>query len=46
MKINVCPGDDIQTFYPFEKDEYNVLDDPKLIQTNLTELDVENVSWT
>ena len=45
MKVNVCPGDDLQKFYPFEA-EYgqDVLDDPKLIQTNLTELDVESVS--
>ena len=28
VKIDVCPGDDLQTFYPSEADGENVLDDP------------------
>ena len=28
MKIDVCPEDDLQAFYPSEADGYNVLDDP------------------
>ena len=40
--INVCPGDDLQTFYPSEADA-NVLDrGSKLIQTNLTEAYVKH----
>ena len=27
MKINVCPGDDLKTFYPSEVDGENLLDD-------------------
>ena len=40
MKIDVCRGD-LQTLYPSEADEKNVMDDTKLIKTNLTEPDVE-----
>ena len=41
MKIDVCPGEDLQTLYPSEADEENVMNDTKLIKTNLTEPDVE-----
>ena len=41
MKIDVYRGEDLQTFYPSEADEENVMDDTKLIKTNLTEPDVE-----
>ena len=41
MKIDVCRGEDLQTLYPSEADEKNVMDDTKLIKTNLTEPDVE-----
>ena len=41
MKIDVCRGEDLQTLYPSEADEENVMDDTKLIKTNLTEPDVE-----
>ena len=41
MKIDVCRGEDLQTFYPSEADEENVMDDTKLIKTNLTEPGVE-----
>ena len=43
MKVFGSPGDDLQTFYPSEADGYNVLDDTKFIQTNVTEPDVEHV---
>jgi len=32
VKVDVCPGDDLQTFYPSESVRRS-----KLIQTNLTE---------
>ena len=41
MKIEVCRGEDLQTLYPSEADAENVMDDTKLIKTNLTEPDVE-----
>ena len=41
MKNDVCRGEDLQTLYPSEADEKNVMDDTKLIKTNLTEPDVE-----
>ena len=41
MKIDVCRGEDLQTLYRSEADEKNVMDDTKLIKTNLTEPDVE-----
>ena len=41
MKIDVSRGEDLQTLYPSEADEKNVMDDTKLIKTNLTEPDVE-----
>ena len=28
MKIDVCPGDDLQKDYPSKADGYNVSDDP------------------
>ena len=42
VKINECPGDDLQTLYPSEADvRIERVGRSKLIQTNLTEPDVE-----
>ena len=41
MKIGVCPGDDLRTFYPSEADGQNVLDDSNSFRR--TEVDVELV---
>ena len=42
VKINVCLGDDLQTLYPSEADvRIERVGRSKLIQTNLTEPDVE-----
>ena len=42
VKINVCLGDDLQTLYPSEADVWiERVGRSKLIQTNLTEPDVE-----
>ena len=41
MKIDVYRGEHLQTLYPSEADGENVMDDPKLIKTNLTVPDVE-----
>lgn len=41
MKIDVCRGEDLQTLYSSEADGENVMDDTKLIKTNLTEPDVD-----
>ena len=40
MKIDVCPGDDLQTFYPSEADSRWIerVGRSKLIHSNLTEL--------
>ena len=39
VKSDVCPEDDLQTFYPSEADGKNVLDDPNsFIRTQLTKL--------
>ena len=43
MKIDVCPGDDLQTFYPSEADGLDRVGRSKLIQTNSTEPDVERL---
>ena len=40
MKVDVFPGEDLQTFYPSEADIERV-GRPKLIQTNLTKPDAE-----
>ena len=40
VKIDVCPEDDLQTFYPSEAEAERV-GRSKLIQTNLTDPDVE-----
>ena len=42
VKINVCPGDDLQRFYPSEADvRLERVGRSKLIQTNFTEPYVE-----
>ena len=43
MKIDVCPEDDLQTFYSFETDSRRI--EPKLIHSNLTEPDVELMNY-
>ena len=43
MKIDVCPEDDLQTFYSSETDSRRI--EPKLIHSNLTEPDVELMNY-
>ena len=38
VKSDVCPEDDLQTFYPSEADGKNVLDDPKINSDELNSL--------
>ena len=43
MKIDVCPEDDLQTFFSSETDSRRI--EPKLIHSNLTEPDVELMNY-
>ena len=43
VKIDVCPEDDLQTFYSFETESRRIV--PKLIHSNLTEPDVELMNY-
>jgi len=47
VKIDVCTGDDLQTFYPSEADSRRIerVGRSKLIHSNLTEPDVKLMNY-